>query len=250
MSSLIRLLVLSVILLLPTAAWADSNRQTRPAPAQAADPGPPPDLPVVPLPVPDSKSPVLAVILSGDGGWADLDRDFGLALQKRGIATVGFDCLKFFWSPKNPTQVTAALETVLRYYLTAWDKQKVLLLGYSFGASWLPLVINSLPVDLQNRICLVALLAPGQYTNIEIKFGDWFHDVRRPGAIDVTQEAKALRHPIICVYGLGEKHDSLCPLLTGINRKIIGMPGGHHFHKDYTPIEDAIISGLNATAAP
>lgn len=193
------------------------------------------------LPASKSGNDVLAVILSGDGGWRDLDRDFGDVFQERGIATVGFDCLKYFWQPRHPAEVARVLEDILRYYLESWGKKRVLLVGYSFGASWLPLLVDRLPVDLQNRIRLVVLLAPGQYTNIEIKVGDWLNDSRRPDALDVTASAKALRHPILCVYGTEEQEDSLCPQLRGINRRLLPVPGGHHFNNDYGPIENTIL---------
>lgn len=227
--------------------WAADGQAAPPAAASSgtsmakAESTPLEKLPVAELPAPNSSNDVLAVILSGDGGWADLDRDFGDVFQQRGIATVGFDCLKYFWKPRHPAQVAADLETILRYYLKAWQKKKVMLMGYSFGASWLPLVVNRLPAELQNRIRLVVLLAPGQYTNIEIAISDWINDTRRPGALDVAGPAAALRHPILCVFGEEERADSLCPQLEGVNRRIMAVPGGHHFNNDYTPIEDTIL---------
>lgn len=201
-------------------------------------------LPVVELPVPDSGNDVLAMILSGDGGWADLDRDFGKFFQQRGIATLGFDCLKYFWKPRHPAEAASDLETILTYYLKAWGKKRVVLMGYSFGASWLPLLVNRLPVELQDQISLVVLLAPGSYTNIEIKVGDWIHDTRRPGALDVTEAAAALRRPLLCIYGMKEKDDSICPQLEGKNRRIMPVPGGHHFNHNYAPIEETILKYL------
>ena len=118
---------------------------------QAADP---PDraaideLPVVELPAEGRPNDVLAIILSGDGGWADLDKVFGEAFQKQGLDTVGFDCLKYFWKTRQPEEVSQMLGTVLRYYLHAWNKKRVLLVGYSFGACWMPFLVNRLPADL------------------------------------------------------------------------------------------------------
>jgi type IV secretory pathway VirJ component len=199
---------------------------------------------VVELPVPGSDNDVLVIILTGDGGWADLDRDFGNIFQQKGIATLGFDSLKYFWEPRHPDKVAGDLETILNYYLKTWKKKRVVLMGYSFGASWLPLLINRLSAELQERIILVALLAPGTYTNIEIKVGDWFRDARHPGSLDVTQAATALRCPLLCVYGMEEQNDSLCPQLEGKNRRIMAVPGGHHFNHNYPPIENAILHYL------
>ncbi|MGH8506085.1 MAG: AcvB/VirJ family lysyl-phosphatidylglycerol hydrolase, partial [Stenotrophobium sp.] len=68
-------------------------------------PVPPPaslgDLPVIELPaaaVPsNANADTLAVILSGDGGWADLDKSVGKALSQKGVAVVGVDSLRYFW---------------------------------------------------------------------------------------------------------------------------------------------------------
>ena len=80
--------------------------------------------------------------------------------------------------------------------------------------------------------------------NIEIKVSDWFRPARHPGALDVTEAAAALRRPLLCVYGMDEKDESICPQLEGKNRRIMPVPGGHHFNKNYAPIEDAILDYL------
>lgn len=242
----ILVILLSTFLLLVAASGQAAGPPVTTSGPTAASPADPPSksLPVEELPVPDSTSDVLVIILSGDGGWADLDRDFGTIFQQRGIATLGFDCLKYFWKPRHPAEVAGDLETILTYYLKAWQKKRVVLIGYSFGASWLPLLIDRLPADLQERISLVVLLAPGSYTNIEIKVGDWFRDSRHPGALEVTEAAKALRRPLLCVYGMEEKDDSICPQLEGKNRRIMPVPGGHHFNHNYAPIEETILKYL------
>lgn len=204
------------------------------------------DLPVVELNAASASSDVLAVILSGDGGWADLDRDFGRSFQLRGISTLGFDCLKYFWTVRKPAEVSRDLETVLRHYLVAWKKQRIVLVGFSFGASWLPFLVNRLPSDLQRRVSLVTLLAPGKTVNVEIKFGDWVRDeIHRDGELDTTTEAMRLRHPVLCIYGADEESVSLCPLLKGANMEVERVPGGHHFNNDYAPLQDLILKRIS-----
>ncbi len=198
--------------------------------------------PVVELRAMDTGSDVLAVVFSGDGGWADLDRDFGNAFQKKGLSTLGFDCLKYFWQERRPDEVSRDVNAVLRHYLSAWHKQKLLLVGYSFGAAWLPFLVNRLPPDLQARVTLVALLAPAKYANVEIKMNDWFTDVHRPGALDVVSEAARIRLPVLCVYGAEQEDEALCPVLKGANVRTLRMPGDHHFNKNYAPVEAAILN--------
>jgi type IV secretory pathway VirJ component len=201
-------------------------------------------LPLVELPVARADNDLLAIILSGDGGWADLDRDFGQAFQARGVATVGFDCLKYFWKARQPPEVAADLERAIRRYLDAWSKRRLLLVGFSFGADWLPSLVNRLPADLQERVALVVLLAPEDTFNLEIKVGDWLSDSVRPGALEVLPEAARLRPPVLCVYGTDEADKSICPRLKAPNVRVLPRPGGHHFNQDYAPIEDAILYGL------
>ncbi len=66
-------------------------------------------LPVIELPAAVGHPDTLAIILSGDGGWADLDKTFGEEFQKQGLSTVGFDCLKYFWKIRQPAEVSQML---------------------------------------------------------------------------------------------------------------------------------------------
>ena len=59
------------------------------------------DLPLVELPGAASENSVLAVIVSGDGGWAGIDRDIGDFLSEKGFSVVGLDSLKYFGSAKR-----------------------------------------------------------------------------------------------------------------------------------------------------
>jgi len=65
--------------------------------------GPLKDLPLVELPAAGERgeSP-LAVMLSGDGGWAGLDRAVAKVLVARGVPVVGVNSLQYFWNPRTP----------------------------------------------------------------------------------------------------------------------------------------------------
>jgi type IV secretory pathway VirJ component len=59
------------------------------------------DLPLAEIPA--ARSPVaLAAILSGDGGWRDIDKRIGAVLAQGDIGVVGLDSLRYFWSAKTP----------------------------------------------------------------------------------------------------------------------------------------------------
>ena len=49
-------------------------------------------------------SDMLAIVISGDGGWRDLDQTIARDLRGRGVSVVGIDSLRYFWTRKSPTQ--------------------------------------------------------------------------------------------------------------------------------------------------
>lgn len=216
--------------------------------AVAADRAALANLPLTELPAPESNNDILAIILSGDGGWVDLDKTFGEAFQRRGISTVGFDCLKYFWKTRKPDEVSKDIDALVRYYLQAWKKKRVLLVGYSFGADWLPFLVNRLPADILPQIHLCVLLGPSSFVNVEVHVMDWMGDERREGALDVLPEALRIKLPVLCVSGKEEK-DSICPLLHGDAFMKLEMPGGHHFHHNYPPIIETIFKTLQTIDA-
>ena len=55
-------------------------------------------LPIVELPTRPTRG-AMAIMISGDGGWRDLDKQVSGALQADGVPVVGLDALRWFWWP-------------------------------------------------------------------------------------------------------------------------------------------------------
>src|SRR5262245_32813793 len=83
----------------------------------------------------------LAVFYSGDGGWAAADKGMAEALVRAGIPVVGVNSFNYFLVRRTPEGAAADLTLVLRHYLAAWGKSRIVLGGYSFGAGALPLIV-------------------------------------------------------------------------------------------------------------
>jgi type IV secretory pathway VirJ component len=181
-----------------------------------------------------------ALLLTGDGGWAGLDQELAARLAANGVPTVALNSLKYFWTQRTPAQTTADVARVLRHYLAAWNKQHVLLIGYSFGADVLPFVVNRLPAELRAHVASVSLLGIDANASFEVRISDWAGgDNDGP---PTRPEVSALRHvPVLCIYGEGEA-DSICPGLpaNGVVREQIGK--GHHFSGDYATLADRILA--------
>jgi type IV secretory pathway VirJ component len=202
------------------------------------------DLPLVELRAAGTSTGTLAVMLSGDGGWASIDRDVGGQLAAHGVDVVGLNSLRYFWTRRTPDGATADLERILRHYLAAWNGRRVLLLGYSRGADVLPFLVARLAPDLRSRVSLVVLLGPSRSVDFEFHLSDWVADADRGTELPVRPEVEKLRGTqVLCIYGQDET-DSLCPELGPPLATVLEQPGGHHFGGDY----DAVVGRVLAMA--
>jgi len=208
--------------------------------ARPADIG---DLPVEEVAA-SGNSSEFALLITGDGGWAGLDRELAARLAAQGVPTVGLNSLKYFWARRTPGQTAQDVERILRHYFAAWHKERVLLVGYSFGADVLPFVVNRLPPDLRARVASVSLLGIDSKASFEITIADWVGS-GDGGPATRPEIARIAQLPILCLYGEGEK-DSICPGLSGpaVHRERIGT--GHHFGGDYATLADRILSFARA----
>ncbi len=188
--------------------------------------------------------PQFAVMLSGDGGWALLDRAVTAELAKKGLPAIGWDSLSYFWKARQPDEVALDLERILRHYLDIWKKDRIVLLGYSFGADVLPAVTSRLPKELRNRIDLVAFLGLSNYASFEFNLSDWVSDKPSEGDQPVRPELEKLSGlKRLCIYG-AEEEGALCPNLTSLGVIAEKMPGDHHFDEDYQGVAQRIIDQL------
>ncbi len=199
------------------------------------------DLPLVEMPAAGSSSDTLAVIISGDGGWAGIDRGIGRELSSNGISVVGLNSLQYFWKRRTPETAAADLNRILRHYMTAWKKGKAILAGYSMGADVLPFMAARLPADLISKVDLVALLGLSPTVDFEFHFASWFGEAARKTDLRVAPEVERLRGKnILCIYGI-EEGDSLCRMLPAGVVQPIAMKDGHHFGGDYKSIAEVIL---------
>lgn len=181
----------------------------------------------------------LAVVISGDGGWAGIDRQIGQTLAADGVPVVGLNSLQYFWKARTPAQAGADLTRVLRYYLRAWGASRVLLVGYSRGADVLPFMVTRLPDDLRSRISLVALLGLSHQAGFEFRFADLLGggSSGRPTVPEIRR-LRGIR--LLCIYGTDED-DSACPDLTPDLATVLAVPGGHHFGGAYQELAHRIL---------
>ena len=201
-------------------------------------------LPLIEVPPRAPAKPWMAVLITGDGGWAGIDKDIAGQLAVRGVGVVGLNSLKYFWTRRTPEGAADDLTRLLAHYLSAWQKEKVVLIGYSQGADVLPFMAARLPADLRGRVALIALLAPGTHAAFEFHLSDWLGGGRPSQQFPIRPEvAKLADLPLLCFYGT-EERDSLCRHQLPPAVTVIPMSGGHHLGGAYKAIVERILQAV------
>ncbi|HYV50049.1 MAG TPA: AcvB/VirJ family lysyl-phosphatidylglycerol hydrolase [Myxococcaceae bacterium] len=202
------------------------------------------DLPLVEAVAPSGPGEAFAVLLSGDGGWAGIDRELAAAVGAQGVPVVGMDSLKYFWQAKTPEQTAKDVSRVIRHYAAAWKRGTVVMLGYSRGADVLPATVNRLDADARARVKLLGQVAAEKLAEFEVHVTDFVSSSEE--GIPVEPEVKKLGGtPLVCIFGDQETDESLCPVIKSVpGVSAVKLPGGHHFGGDYAAVARAIIGVL------
>ena len=188
---------------------------------------------------------VMAVILTGDGGWADLDKSVGAGLAAAGVPVVGWSSLRYYWAPRTPEGAARDLARIIDHYSAAWRKGHVLLVGYSFGADVLPFLVNRLPETSRARIAGVTLLGLSDTAAFELRLTSWLGGGGEARYRTLPEIGRATV-PVTCVRG-SDEGDSACKAAKGPRVRIVAVPGGHHFDGDYSKLVELIL-GSGRTA--
>lgn len=180
----------------------------------------------------------VAVLITGDGDWAAIDKGIAGAVAAGGVPVVGLKARAYLeHGTRTPDGLTRDVERVARAYMGRWGRDRLVLLGFSRGADFLPFVVNRLAPDLRDRLALVGMYGAEQGASFQFHLLDLISDTHRATDLPVAPElARMVARPGVrafCVYGADEK-DSVCktapdtPSLHHIERG-----GAHHFDKNY-----------------
>lgn len=203
------------------------------------------DLPIIEVPAQTDAASVhadsFAILYSGDGGWAGLDKDIAGALAAKGIPVVGVDALRYFWSERTPDGASADLARLIAHYRKHWNKSRAILIGFSQGADVLPFMLNRLPAETRAQVSLFAPIAIARQAAWEFHLSSW---IGSSGDVPTLPELERLAGSgLLCIYG-DEDEDAICPELNPKKYRLVKLPGGHHFGGDYARIAAIIIDAL------
>ncbi len=222
--------------------WAQLGPMLNPIVAQRDD-GLPPDMPIT-LVSPIGKggpSDVMAVIYSGDGGWVGIDRDVAAQLSSRGIPVVGIDSLAYFWSARTPAGAGQDLKRIIDVYSARWQRPRIMLIGYSFGADTLPAIVGTLDPATRARIASLSLLGLSPTADFQFHLTSWL-DIPSDKALPTIPAVEQLKGmDIRCIHGASET-DSACPLIPDMMAEVTQVPGDHHFNRNASLLAQIILA--------
>jgi type IV secretory pathway VirJ component len=202
------------------------------------------DLPLIEIPADGAQRDLFAIVLSGDGGWAGIDKGIAAALAAEGIPTVGFNSLQYFWKPHTPEKASADLDRIINHYSLLWKKPQALVIGYSFGGDVLPFMVSRLPQATADRIALLAFLGLSSRTDFQFHLTDWIGGKSSASARPVPPEIEKLKgRPMVYLYGTEEK-DNIAEVVDHQVIKVIPFDGGHHFGSNYQMLTDSILAQI------
>ena len=189
-----------------------------------------------------SNAGVVALLLTGDGGWADLVKSLADGLAAHGVGVVGFNSRAWLSRPRTPEETADAAIRALASIDGRWPPaEKLLIVGYSRGADMAPFVANRLSADLRSRLVGVAMLGLAPAASFEFHWSDLVKDTPRSTDIPTAPELERLAGvPMVCVYGADEKSSGCEGAREGLVRKEM-RDGGHHFDGDKNALVESVL---------
>lgn len=226
--------------------WLDPRLSGQALSSQNAD-----DSPVIEVPAKEGKnSDYFVLFLTGDGGWAQLDKELAQHFSESGAPVVGFDSLSYFWRKRSVEETASEISKLISRYEEKWQKKQVVLLGYSFGADVLPSVIAKLPKEQQGLIKEMVFLGLSRYAHFEFYLTNWLSSETRESPYSTLEALKTISDiPGLCVQG-AEDEESICKNVQQTNIKSISLPGDHHYGEDYDALAQVILRALDSPVQP
>ncbi len=183
----------------------------------------------------------VVLILSGDGGFAELVTHLGKGLASRGFGVVGFNSRSYLSPRKTPDETATALARVARVAMSRWHGDSLVFIGYSRGADLAPFVVNRLPTDLRERVSAIAMFGLARMASFEFHWTDLVKDTPRDSDVPILPELMRLRSvPMVCVFGEDEPVSGCRDAPGGLLRKE-PRTGGHHFDGDLDALVDIVL---------
>lgn len=168
--------------------------------------------------------------LSGDAGFNSFSKGLANDFHIMGYDVFGLNTKNYFWNKKTPKQTSSAIENYINKQLQGRKNQKVILIGYSFGADVTPFVYNHFTDDLKNKVEHVFIIGPSKTTDFKIHLNEYF-GMEPKGSMFVTPEINKMTDVLVTVIlsDFEYAHFPYQEINLSNNYQMKHIPGNHHY---------------------
>jgi type IV secretory pathway VirJ component len=198
------------------------------------------DLPLTLLPTKEDLDLPLIFFISGDGGWTSFDQSISENLSKNGMAVIGLDAQKYFWTAKTPEKAASDFSGAISYYMNLWNKRSVVVTGYSFGACVAPFIANQLAAPVKEALKGIYCFSPDMNGDFGIHLSDMLR-IRNGGQYNIPEgirQVTAFRP--VCVFGNDEDEQTVAEF-SKAGARIEKLSGNHHYDNDFNAVSEIIL---------
>lgn len=175
----------------------------------------------------NAQSPLIFYI-SGDGGLNKFSTSLCEYIHSSGYSITALDAKSYFWNKKTPDLAASDIDNYINNHFKNQKNQRLILVGYSFGADVIPFIINKLSQKTKTTLQTLILLSPSSSTDFEIHVIDML-GWEKKRKMDVVNEVNQLGSiKTITIFGSDENNFPVNQIrLKNFSNEI--LPGGHHF---------------------
>lgn len=178
------------------------------------------------------------IFVSGDGGWASIDRSVSGYLAARGVSVIGLNAQSYFWNERTPEQAGADLSRIVD--VASGLQVPVFVGGYSIGAETVPFMVDSWPDAERRRLGGFVLIAPSETATFEFKVVNMLFRAKQTTYV-VASAVKKSQVPTLCLSGKDEApRDTACDDM-GTAAEAVSLPGSHHFNSKYDDVGKVVL---------
>lgn len=181
----------------------------------------------------------LVVFFTGDGGRSSFDKKIEDSLCVNNMPFMGFNSYKYFRKRKTPQQTLDSLLPYIELNLKKYNRQKVILAGYSFGSEIVPFVYNLMSSEWKNKVELIVLISPSDNSDFKIHFLDQIGLTFRHWDYNVLSEILKIENKKVIVFWGEDEKKFTKEEFTKYNITVHHLEGGHR-HTDIKPVFESL----------
>lgn len=181
----------------------------------------------------------LIFYLSGDAGFNTFSKKLSNQIFERNYDITALDSKTYFWTAKTPRQTTKDITNYLKTTLKTRKNQKIVLLGYSFGADVLAFIVNRLPPEIHQKLVAVIFLDPSKTADFEVSLQGMLFDKAR-GDYEVLPEINKMKVPKTLIIRSNIGLQFPANKITVPNFTVEHLAGNHRFNYEYGKLADLI----------